>query len=300
MRATVTIGDIEVAISVPRGPLEDVLLDRFCAYLGSVRAPACWISVEPLVTTSVGTLVTAEVDVADDVVSVSHPWFRGELRLGGRGQLAVVAHPGAVDYLFQVLWSTLCLMNGQVLVAGAGAVSRGLAHLFVGDVSRVDELCIADRRPSFSTSRLALHRSTDGWLASSTPFGLQKVSRPARIAPLAALWITGDGEETDASPLGVTGSVGAVLEHGLVAARTVEQRRALFEIAAGIAEEVPAGLLRLGPNANWSRIDELAAALELRRALVAWEQPELRARIVAEVLPPPGTDIGTRQKHTSR
>lgn len=287
-------------MSVPRGVLEDVLLDRFCAYLGSIRAPACWISIDPLVAPSVGTLVTAQVDVADDVVSVSHPWFEGELRLGGSGQLAVVAHPGAVDYLFQVLWSTLCLMNGQVLVSGAGAVSRGMAHLFVGDVSRVDELCIADRRPSLSTSRVALQRSTDGWLASSTPFGLRGVSRPARIAPLAALWITGEGEETDASPLGVTGSVGAVLEHGVVATRAAEQRRTLFETAAAIAEEVPAGLLRLGPKASWSRIDELAAALELRRALVAWEQPELRARIVAEVLPAPGTGIGSRQKHASR
>lgn len=265
MRASLTVGGIEVALSAPPGPLEAILADRYDPFLDVVHRPCCTVRFEaadggppsknpPLAT----------VAVAGSGARIGHPDFSAEVDLDGHGWVRTVPDPYVVDHFMRLLVSLLAPRHGALMLHACGAITGGVAHVFAGQSGsgKSTLASLAGHRPVLSDEHV-LVRFVDGrWVAASTPFwGSYARPGPARRAPLARLWGLRHWPTHEVRDLEPYAGLRLALANAVLAGPQADLKRAAFEVAAELAAAVPSAELRFTPSESvWEHIDERAVA----------------------------------------
>lgn len=265
MRASLSVGGIEVALVVPQGPLEAVLADRYDAFLGAVGDPACSVRFE-VGGERPGTPnpPMARVALSGRSVRIDHPDFSADLDLAGGGVVRTVPDPYVVDHAFRLLVSLLAPAHGALMLHACGTISGGRAQVFAGPSGSGKSTLagLAGCRPVLSDEHVLVRRVGDHWVAASTPFwGSYARPAPPCRATLGRLWSLRHWPTNEVRPLDAYGGLRVVLENAVLAAPHGDLRRAAFEVAADLAAAVPVAELRFTPSENvWDEIDERAVA----------------------------------------
>jgi hypothetical protein len=272
------VAGMEIAVRTAAGPLETLLCSRYAAYLGTIERPDSRLDLSAL---------RRRRDVANELsvtfdgkeVRLDHPMLEARLTSRGHGNAHVAAHPAAVDTLLAAVAALLAPPRGCLLLAGTGVISRGRGHLIVGKRAETDELIgRAAGRPIIQPPCVAV-RDQGSWMLMSTPFATGSV---ARVAPLRAIWSVDAHAPGEADPMSGAECAVLAIERAIMPLRSWQLDAAL-DVATDLARAVPAARL-LDAQTPWHRIDELAAALTIRRALES-NQPELSMRLLRNALP---------------
>jgi hypothetical protein len=267
VKASLHIGNFELALSAPMGPLETLLCHRYAAFLGAVDTPACWISLEPLVEP-----LEPKPTIQDGAnLTFADAGFRGSVALGGGGKLEVVPDAAATDALLLTIVATFGPAKGVLVMRGDTVVTRGRAHLFVG----AEE----DGHVSFGSDATVLERRADGVIAHSAPVGGD--SAPLhRAADLHAIWA--DVERDGQPALRPADAAGLLLQETVLPVWGGAQVGDVLDVATDIASTVP--MLRgLPEGSSWDDLDRVGAEVEVDRALGV-EHPRLRRDQLLRVL----------------
>jgi hypothetical protein len=289
VRGSFVVAGIEIAVRGEGRRLERSVLAVLEPYMTDVRNPVCRIALHPMERAIGQDDVAATAQVNGQVLRFRDGWTAGAVNLHGDGQADVVSTPVAVARCLRLVWATVALRHGAFLMAAAGVLYGGRAHLVVGpDEALLRQLASPQRLPLLSASEVALAPTPAGWIAASTPFDGEPVAAP-RWAPAAALWFPAEAVPDEVVPLAPAASFTAILERGVRAPDDSGALPILFDRAADVAAAVPAGALRLDRRTLWETVDGLAAALQVRQALLAWERPRISSLRLSDVKSRPET-----------
>jgi hypothetical protein len=266
MRAGLTIGGIEVEVRAPRGPIESILADRYAPFLGAVINPVCSLRFEANGKT-VGEITPPMAEVDDPVarhVTITHIDFAAEVDVEGDGVVRTASDPYTVDHFFRVLFGILAPRHDAVMVHACGAITNSQAHVFAGQsgAGKSTLASLAGYRPLLSDEHVLLRRIDGTWVAASTPFwGSYAKPGPARQAPLGALWTLRHWPTNEVYPLDAAACLRIAIENAVLPNSDPSIKHAVFNVAAELAQSVPAAELRFVPEATiWEEIDDRVAA----------------------------------------
>jgi hypothetical protein len=266
MRASLTIGGIELALSAPRGPMENVLHDRYSPFLGAVVDPVCRIAVVDngrVRGQENSTMATVRRD-SDEVVHVDQVDFVADLDLTGDGTVTAPADPFVVDHFFRVVFALLAPRHDALMLHSAGIISGGSADVFAGQsgAGKSTLSSLAGSRPLLSDEHVLVRRRSDAWIAASTPFwGSYAKPGPARQAPLSRLWSLKKWPTNEVRPLDPMATLRIAIENAVLADPDPGGKREVFAVAADLASAVPSAELRFVPTPEvWEEIDVRAVA----------------------------------------
>jgi hypothetical protein len=266
MKAGLTVGGIEVAISAPAGPLEAVLAERYSPFLGAVVAPVCELRIEPSgETAGQPNPPMAEVGGgAGDHITIDHIDFEAVLDLGGHGKLVTAADPYVIDHFFRLLYGLLVHRHDAVMLHSCGIITGGHAHVFAGQsgAGKSTLASLADDRPLLSDEHVIVRRMSDRWVAASTPFwGSYAKPGPARQAPLDTLWSLRQWPTNEVRRLEGLAAIRVALENAVLPSPDPDLKRDVFDVAVDLVAEVPVAELRFTPTTTvWEHIDERSVA----------------------------------------
>jgi hypothetical protein len=107
-----------------------------------------------------------------------------------------------------------------------------------------------------------LRNANGTWIAGSTPFwGSYAKPGTARQAPLATLWTLRHWPTNEVRSLDQMAALRIAVENAVLPSADPEMKRAVFEVAADLAANVPASELRFTPVTSlWEEIDVRAVA----------------------------------------
>ena len=194
MKASLTIIGIEVEVSVPAGPLETIVADRYAPYLGATQHPVCSLRIDDAMgptSSQAGGALVAERE-ARLTFRVTHPSFRGVFDLEGPGGIRCTADPQGLDVALRSLYALLGPCHEALLLNGSAVIGGNEAQVFAGIAGARAPFLIdpGRRRPLFGGGYVMVRRMPDGaWWVGSTPFGAGSGRPdPPREARLARLW----------------------------------------------------------------------------------------------------------------
>ena len=267
MRASLTIGGIEVALSTPAGALEALVAERYAPFLGAVEAPVCSLTLEP--SSGVERPLTPDETIVERVgettFRVGHPGLFGWFDLAGVGSVHVAADSYALDNCLRLLFGLLATRHDALMLHATSVMSNNGAHVFTGPAGTSALTRLAGDRPVLTDGLVLVRREVVGWLAASTPFwaAYQKPGPPleSTLSHLWSLSVEGNMTETDESGAARQ----AVAAYTFLPTADPDFQSAATRLAAHLAGDVPFSVLRFtgGPEA-WDDID---AAVSLTRPL---------------------------------
>jgi len=265
MRASLTIGGIEVAVRAPDGPLESVLADRYAAYLGAVVDPVCSVRFESS-GVAVG-LIAPVVAAVDDVnareVRVTHPDFDAAVDLEGRGIVRTAHDPYTIDHFLRLLFALLAPRHEALLLRACGVIANGRAHVLVGASGDATALMArhAGSRPVLSDELVMVRRVDGAWTGASTPFWNGRAFlEPPRRAPLAGVWLLQPAADNIVVAMDQFSALRVALEHAVLPSTDARGRAGVFPLAADLARAVHSGEARcFTPDSTvWDALDAAA------------------------------------------
>ena len=193
MKSSLTIAGIEIGVSVPKGPLEGLIVERYAPFLGAIDDPTLWLQIDHN-----GELRGPDNPPLADVtgagsttIGVEHPDFSAQLDLEGDGTVTVTADPHAIDHFFRVLLGLLAPRHDAIMLHSCGLLSGAEAHVFVGPsgAGKSTLASLAGHRPLLSDEHVIVRHDGEEWTAASTPFwGSYAVPGPARTARVTHIW----------------------------------------------------------------------------------------------------------------
>lgn len=241
MRASLTVGGIEVALVISPGPLEKAVAQRYAPFLGAIEAPVCALTLEATPRDK-GLLQppTALVErVGETTFRVVRPGLPGLFDLAGAGRIDVSDHPCALDNALRLLFGLLAPRHDALMLHATSVMSNSGAHLFTGPQASILANLASDR-PLLTHGLVLVRREWNGWLAASTPFWANyEQPGPPRESRLNRLWSwfpleadVIDGPDAEVSRL-------AVLQHLFLPTGDPEIHRIALALASDLAEAVP-------------------------------------------------------------
>lgn len=249
MKASLTIVGIEVALSVPSGPLETIVARRYAPFLGAVEIPVRSLVVlaDPALDSG-RHLGEAVVDrQPDGTYRVIHPGFRILMGPDGIGSVHCAPDPGTIDHALRTVFALLAPVYGSLLVEASGVLGGGGVDIFVGgapaDDPPVDSL--AGCQPVPTNAYVMLHRAADGtWLAATTPFSNSQ-NRPGapREARLSRIWAQRDESDSEPSAADAQATVDLLMRIAVVPGVDEAACLAVRDLALDLAAVVPLSAL---------------------------------------------------------
>lgn len=233
MRASLTIGGIEVALVIPSGDIETALAEKYSQFLGATEDPACLLAVEvdtallsPSGEESLQRLTTT-------AYQVSQSGFSGRFDLAGESRIRL-ADADALDKSLRVLFAMLAPRHEGVLLTGTAVLGEQGVDVFMAP------------RPS----GLALvKRERSAWRATSTPFlaPYERVGGP-REGELRTLWCELSLEKplTDHGP---AAALRLIAEHAVTPADPELWQRTV-RLIEDISHEIPLAQYRFSHSAG--------------------------------------------------
>lgn len=262
MRASLTIGGIEVALSTSAGALEAAVAERYAPFLGAVEAPICSLTLEPSPgverpSTPDDTIVER---MGETTFRVVHPGLCGRFDLVGVGSVQVAANPYALDNCLQILFGLLAPRHDALMLYATSVISNDRAHVFIGPAGTSTLTRLAGDRPVLTDGLVLVRRERDGWLAASTPFwAAYDKPGPPRESTLGRLWSLRCAAADVAGAPGLEDARLAVVEHTFLPTAEAETRRFALALATQFAADVPfSDLLLARDHSVWGEIDALA------------------------------------------
>lgn len=201
MQASITIGGIEVALTMAPGGLEAVVAERYAPFLGAVESPVCSVVLESNRRDegrpeSAATLVERFDDTKYRLV---HPGLLGLIDAEGSGIIDLVPTPWALDTALGLLFGLLAPHHDGILLRGTSVIGDDGAHVFLGASEPAVVASFDDVRATLTDGLVMIRRERGGWLAASTPFWAQyQQPGPAREDMLTRLWHMATAEAPDA------------------------------------------------------------------------------------------------------
>ncbi|MCA1845732.1 MAG: hypothetical protein LC792_21560 [Actinobacteria bacterium] len=263
MRASLTIGGIEVALSASAGSLETAVAERYAPFLGAVETPVCSLTLEPsqAVEGPAAPAVSLVERVGETTFRVVHPGLFGWFDLAGAGNVHVGANPYALDNALRLLFGLLAPRHDALMLHATSVITNGGTHVFTGPAAGTSALTrLAGDRPVLTDGLVLVQRKPDGWLAASTPFwAAYDQPGPARDAKLSRLWsLLPAGAEVDGDAA-VGAAQLAVMQHLYLPTAEPEIHGVALALATDLAETVPfSGLCFAGGPAAWAEVDAAA------------------------------------------
>lgn len=259
MRASLTIGGIEVALSTPAGALEATVAQRYAPFLGAVEAPVCSLTLEP----SQGVERRLKPDAAlvervgETTFRVAHPGLSGCFDLAGASSVRVAANSYALDHCLRLLFGLLAPRHDALMLHATSVIGNNGAHVFTGPAGIATLTRLAGDRPVLTDGLVLVRREPGGWLAASTPFWAEH-EKPVspRESALSRLWsllsVEGNEAETDE----FRSAHLAVVDHTFLPTADPDLQSAALRLAARLADDIPFSDLRFARNPEaWSDID---------------------------------------------
>ncbi len=260
------VAGIEVEVRASRGPLEAILLDRYSPFLGAIESPACRIDFESSGEThGAPNPPMANVEgAAGTCVTVAHSDFDAEIDLEGTGRVTTAENPYTVDHFFRVLFGLLAPRHNALMLHSCGVISNGLADVFAGQsgAGKSTLASLAEHRPLLSDEHVMLRNIGGQWMAASTPFwGSYSRPGPDRRAPLRMLWSLRQWPSHAIKPLERTDTLRLAFENAVLPAPDATLKRAVFDVAADLAQDIDSAELCFTPSATiWEMLDERRVA----------------------------------------
>lgn len=248
MHASLTIGGIEVALTMPAGPLELVVAERYAPFLGAVDTPVCSLTlesnrrdeshVEPKVT------LIERFEMAK--FRFVHPGMFGLVDITSHGIIDIGPSPSALDAGLCLLFGILAPHHDALLLRATSGLGDDGAHVFVG-ASESQVACVEDIRATMTDGLVMVRREQAGWLAASTPFRASRQEPgPTRENRLSRLWHMAAAESAEVDPRQL------IADHTFLATADVECRQRAAWVAEAISTDVPMSVLRFdSPRLTW-------------------------------------------------
>jgi hypothetical protein len=253
MRASITIGGIEVALATPAGALEQVVAERYAPFLGACLSPACFLAIEPSVTEDEDRATTAFLEpVGETEFRIDRPGLLGRFDIVGDGVVRVGTNPRHVDDLLKTVFGLLAPHHEALMLRATGVIGDRGAHVFMGDPATPELLRLVRARAFFAPGLVVVRRETSGWLAASTPFcGEYQTTCPPRELRLDRLWsLQAGGTRSAAWRVGVTQA--AVVKHAFLPTDAGHHHQLALNLAAEMADVAEFTDLRPGSSRSWS------------------------------------------------
>jgi hypothetical protein len=263
MRASLTIGGIEVALSTSAGPIEAAVAERYAPFLGAVDAPVCSLTLEPAqgVESPPAPAATLVERVGETTFRVVHPGLFGWFDLAGGGSVHVSPNPYALDNALRLLFGLLAPRHDALMLHASSVISTSGTHVFTGPAGKSALTRLAGDRPVLTDGLVLVRREPDGWLAASTPFwAAYDQPGPPRESKLSRLWsLLPPGTEVDGHAAFEVAHL-AVMQHVYLPTAEPEVHHAALDLAADLAEAVPfSGLCFAGGATVWAEVDAAVA-----------------------------------------
>jgi hypothetical protein len=186
MQASITIGDIEVALATPAGALEKAVAERYASFLGASEAPVCSLTLELHPGEGTQELRPMLERSGEHAFQLLQPGFSGRIDLTRQGSLQVETSPGALDSALRMVFGLLAARHETLLLRGVSILSTGGAHIVIGPESARSILLL---RPVVGNGLIAISEMNGVWTAASTPFcAAFEPSRVPLKATVARLW----------------------------------------------------------------------------------------------------------------
>lgn len=256
MRASLTVGGIEVELLAERGRLEGLLTRRYAPFLGAVCDPVGAVRFQT-------PAEAADRPRAKGPVCLVPPDFSVKLDPSGSGTITTIADPFTVDDAMRHLLAHLAPQKGALLLHGSGVIIGGRAHVFIGPAGSGSSTLarLAGHRPVLTDGYIVVQRVGEQWVAAATPFwNAGTEPGPPRQAPLAGLWLPRASTVTEACPRGVA-AADALVDNAVLAGSNPEQRALVLELAFELASTVRCTELHFqAVPAVWAVIEATHAA----------------------------------------
>ena len=262
MRASLTIGGIEVALATAAGSsLEKVVARRYAPFLGAVEAPVCSLLLEANrrdegVAEPAATLVERVDDTSFRVV---HPGLFGVFDLKGTGVVDVGPDAYSLDSALRLLFGLLAPRHDALLLHATSVIGEDGIHVFMGGSERAVLTRLAGSRPVLTDGLVMVRRDgRDGWLAASTPFWASyEQPGPPREGRLSRLWSLVASSLPPAVDVEIAQAT--LAEHIFLPTSDLRLRDRTALLIEDVAADVPLSALRFSPGpAVWAEVDASA------------------------------------------
>jgi hypothetical protein len=261
VRSSLIVGGIEVALQVPAGPLEDIVIERYSPFLGAVVDPVCQVKLAPIGREKGEDNPPLAVlgGVGTSEISFEHPDFHGSVDLEGSGSLVTAGNPFTIDHFFRLLFALLAPRHDAVMLHSCGIITGGQAHVFAGEsgAGKSTLASLAGHRPLMSDEHVLIRQTKHDWLAASTPFwGSYAKPGPARQAPMARLWSLTQAPEHRLVARDAQHTLLVAVGNAVLPSPDPAIKEAVFDVAVRLAADVPSGELHFTVDPSiWEEID---------------------------------------------
>jgi hypothetical protein len=256
----IQIGKIPILVNSKSLDFLKMLQERYSGFISPTATPAFELDVEVVPPAK----ITEQDNVAVHVESGQWLIERGDLRVrcglsSRRGRITQSANPYSIDTTLRIIHSLILAREGGLLVHAASAVRKGKAFLFAG-VSGAGKTTIARLAPpdvTLLTDEISyVRRDGDGYVAHGTPFTGELARIGENIeAPLAAVYMLGQGADNSVEPVRGAAAARALLQNILFFAHDPELVGMVFESACELVRKVPVYRLTFAPDARvWELI----------------------------------------------
>lgn len=170
----------------------------------------------------------------------------------GHGQICQCPNPYSIDTILRITHSLVLAQQGGFLVHAASAIRNNRAFLFAG-VSGAGKTTISRLAPpdaTLLTDEISyLRRTGNGYSAYGTPFAGELARVGANVcAPLAALYLLGQGPENRIQPVAPIDAARALMRHILFFAEEKDLVARVFDSVLDFVSRVEVAQLVFTPD----------------------------------------------------
>ncbi len=260
----IAIGGVPVRVNTTDADFLALLEERYAGFVSEESSEEFEFDVD------LAASAFADPAAPVSVKRVSGRWFmqRGDFRAewdpaARRAWIRQTANPYSIDAVLRITHTLVLARQGGFLLHSASAIRNGKAFLFAG-VSGAGKTTISRLAPADATlltDEISYVRKLDeGYVAFGTPFTgeLAKLGENT-AAPVAALYLLGQGPENRIDPVSVADAGRELLANMLFFAQGQEEDQEIvhqvFQAACDFVHRVPVYRLTFVPDARvWELI----------------------------------------------
>jgi len=250
---TIEIGSLPVRLHSGDDAFLAALAARYSNFLRPESSPALEFDLEAAEPEPQSADEALDVRCEENVWQLARNDFRASFDLGtGRGRVAFVPNPYAVDTLLRVVHSLLLAPAQGLLLHASGGIRRGRGFLFSG-VSGAGKTTMARLAPPdvrLLTDEISYLRRTDGgFRVFGTPFSGELGIQGENVsAPLAAIYLLEHGTENRMTLVQESEAARKLMRNTLFFARESQLVDGVFSTVCELADQVPVFRLEFVPQ----------------------------------------------------